>query len=118
MARLLMWSCSSTASAVPSPQASSHSRPWLALAGVVAAVLVIAGFWILLRYSGAPGQSGSALARWPDDAPVGLERDRPTLLLFAHPQCPCTKATVGELDRIAARCRDRVHVIAFFLSEP
>jgi hypothetical protein len=38
--------------------------------------------------------------------------------LFAHPQCPCTRATVGELDRIAARCRDRVHVIAFFLSEP
>jgi len=81
-------------------------------------VVVIAGFSILLRYEGLPGRSGSGLVHWPVDAPVELDRSRPTLLLFAHPQCPCTRATLGELDRIAARCRGRMRAVVFILSEP
>src|SRR5260221_5772311 len=92
------WIRSSAAQAVSPPQGSTRSRTWLALTGAVAVVLVIAGFWILLRYSESPGQSGSALARWPADAPVALELDRPTLLLLSHPQCPCPRPTVDELD--------------------
>jgi hypothetical protein len=118
MAPPLMWIRSSAASAVSPPQGTSRSRTWLALAGAVSLVVVIAGFRILLRYAESPGPSGSVLVRWPDEAPVGLDRSRPTLLVFAHPQCPCTRATIGELDRIAARCKDRIHTVVFFLAEP
>lgn len=90
----------------------------MALAGVASLAVVIAGFFVLLRDQWLPGAAGSAQSRWPDAAPIELDRERPTLLLFAHPQCPCTRATVGELDRIAARCRDRARMIVFFLSEP
>jgi hypothetical protein len=32
------------------------------------------------------------------------------LLVFAHPRCPCTRATIGELERIASRCGDRASI--------
>jgi hypothetical protein len=35
-------------------------------------------------------------------------------LIFAHPRCPCTRATIGELAVIMARCRDRVDARVLF----
>lgn len=77
---------------------------------------IVAGARILLRYESAPGAPATAPQQWPLDA--GLERNPggPTLLVFAHPQCPCTRATLGELDRIAARARERVHLVVVFLA--
>lgn len=31
-----------------------------------------------------------------------------SLVLFVHPQCPCTRATIGELARIVAQCQGRL----------
>jgi hypothetical protein len=38
-----------------------------------------------------------------------------TLVMFAHPQCPCTRAGLGELQKIVERCggRVRAHVIFY-----
>lgn len=37
---------------------------------------------------------------WPPEADVVLAEDRPTLLFFVHPRCPCTRASVHELARV------------------
>ena len=37
---------------------------------------------------------------WPRNSDVLLSRNIPTLLLFVHPQCPCTRASIGELEKI------------------
>jgi hypothetical protein len=39
---------------------------------------------------------------------------RKGLLLFAHPKCPCTRATLGELDRILAQVRKAPAVLIVF----
>ncbi len=90
----------------------------LALVGLALLTIVGAGFGVLWRYDGVPGPVASVPAHWPATAPFALAQDRPTLILFAHPHCPCTRATVGELDHIVARCRDRVHTVVYFLSDP
>ena len=37
-----------------------------------------------------------------------IARDsRPTLLLFAHPHCPCTRATLAEFERLLAVSADK-----------
>jgi hypothetical protein len=42
----------------------------------------------------------AALERhWPVNTSFELAEDRPTLLLFMHPRCPCTRASVRELER-------------------
>lgn len=71
--------------------------------------LVLVGFVALLRYKGTPGSSlVAASLPVPEDYPeaVSLPHNatRPTLLMFAHPRCPCTVASLGELEAIVTQC--------------
>lgn len=43
--------------------------------------------------------NAASLQHWPEDSRLGLAADRPTLLFFMHPRCPCTRASVRELER-------------------
>jgi hypothetical protein len=44
---------------------------------------------------------------WPESHIVPAT-DRPTLVMVAHPRCPCTAASVGELAQIMARLQGKV----------
>jgi hypothetical protein len=74
------------------------------------------GFGIhkLLQYSYTPGRTAAAALVWPANPWVAPVRGRPTLLVFAHPRCPCSRATIGELARIMAIYRGRVSTTVFF----
>lgn len=37
---------------------------------------------------------------WPTNSQLIPSVDRPTLLFFLHPQCPCSRASVHELERM------------------
>jgi hypothetical protein len=66
------------------------------------------GFWTwTTRYEFAT-DSGAELdfsTQWPSATSLTLANDRPTLLFFVHPRCPCTRASVHELERILTRAR-------------
>jgi hypothetical protein len=64
----------------------------------VAAVLV--GMRALARYAADPGEAAEAPPTWPATSRIERTTNRPTLLVFAHPRCPCSRATVGELAQI------------------
>jgi hypothetical protein len=51
---------------------------------------------------------------FPRSSVVQLVADKPTLLLFAHPHCPCTRASLHELDGLPAETKDKVSVIVVF----
>jgi hypothetical protein len=78
---------------------------WILAVGVAGA--------LLMRYEYRPGRTGLHPAQWPKESVVHPARDRPTLLLFSHPRCPCTRASLEELARLLARVGERVqaHVI-------
>lgn len=80
---------------------------WLGVAGIG-----LAGLW---RYEATPGKVGAPSANWPDDSQIERRVQRPTLVVFAHPRCPCTRASLGELALIMAHCPGRVdaHVLFF-----
>jgi hypothetical protein len=54
----------------------------------------------------------------PVERPAGigspLSPERPTLMVFAHPRCPCTRATLTELNDIVAACPGRADLRVFF----
>src|SRR6266852_246759 len=85
----------------------------------IAAALVVWGLALgygirqLLLFSNSAGALAQPPAEWPAGAPIGPATDRATLLVFVHPQCPCTSATIGELALIMARGRDRVQATVF-----
>lgn len=74
-----------------------------------------AGLAILLRYEKEPGLSAAPPARWPAGTRLERGTGRATLVMLVHPGCPCSRASIEELDRIMARCRGLVtaHVLFF-----
>jgi hypothetical protein len=79
---------------------------WLALVG--------AGFGVLLDYQNASGSIGCTPSAWPLGTAVALDPKRDTLIMFAHPQCSCTEASVEELNRLLAVFHDRVAAQIWF----
>lgn len=75
---------------------------------------VLCGFGYLMVYANTPAGEGRSAQRWPAASRIHRGVQRPTLMMFIHPQCPCTRASLEELSRIVARCRDRadVHIVA------
>lgn len=77
---------------------------WLTVWGSAVAL----GMLLMAAYASAPGEPGAAPARWPAGAAVPLDGRRPTLLIFLHPRCPCSLASLDELAVLLVRCGDRV----------
>ena len=81
-------------------------------------VLITTSLALLWRYESTPGREPGPPASWPGDTRLVGRVDRPQLLVFAHPKCPCTRATLAELARIQARCADRVDIRIVFVRPP
>jgi hypothetical protein len=77
-------------------------------------VAVAFGMRVLFRYENTPGRVGTLSQVWPAGQ---IERaiDRPTLVMLAHPHCPCTAASVGELAQIMAQLQGRVLAYVLFV---
>jgi hypothetical protein len=86
--------------------------------GMLSAVWLIAvasGLWALMNYTNRPGEQGHPLATWPEASGVARSAIKPTMILFAHPKCPCTEATLEELSLLMNRCGGNLdcHVLFF-----
>lgn len=87
---------------------NSHTRGqfwWTALACLWAGGIA-GGMLLLARHDGLPGQPASAPEHWPSDSQIPFDGQRATLIMFAHPRCPCTRASLGELEKLVARRPD------------
>jgi hypothetical protein len=67
---------------------------------IVWGLLVAGGFWGLFIYANTPGVAAVAPPHWPSNSALSRDAKLPTLVLFAHPRCPCSEATIGELERL------------------
>jgi hypothetical protein len=75
--------------------------------------VVVAGTIGLARYSNIPGNENPAPVAWPANSQIPFDAKRPTLVMFVHPHCPCTRASLGELEVLMARVQGLVsaHVV-------
>ena len=72
-------------------------------------------FGALARYKATPSDGGAIPQTWPaHTALLSRPADRPTLVLFAHPKCPCTRASLSELRAVVSERGDRVETIVVF----
>lgn len=74
----------------------------LILALIVWIAVAVAGWYGISAYgfTGDPQATTDIVPRWPTDSTIGRMSGRPTLVLFLHPKCPCSRATVAELERL------------------
>jgi hypothetical protein len=80
---------------------------WLAGLGV--------GLSVLWQYEHAPGAViATAPSSWPPHTGIGRVPGRATLVMLVHPQCPCSRASVGELALVMARAQGVVDAHVLF----
>lgn len=76
------------------------------------------GLKLLNGYAAVPGRPSAPPMTWPESSRLDRVPRQPVLLLFAHPQCPCTRATLEELDGIMAHVNGQVTAYVLFLRPP
>jgi hypothetical protein len=94
----------------------SESLRFLISSAALALWVGLVGFGMntLWRYSNTPGQRATPPSGWPAEAPVQPGKGRATLVMFAHPNCPCSRASIGELAIILAHADGMVDAHVFF----
>lgn len=82
---------------------------------VVFGVVIVFSFGVLERYAATAGSPGTPPTSWPAESSIPRSAALPTLIMLAHPKCPCTRASIAELALVMRRCAGRVDgYVAFF----
>jgi hypothetical protein len=67
----------------------------------VAAIVWIAGtacgYVAMWKFQHKAGEDAVAPVTWPASSRLSRAPNAPTVVMFAHPRCPCTRASVAEL---------------------
>lgn len=79
---------------------------------------VLAGMYLMWRYESTPGHAEATQAFWPAASAIVPATDRPTLLMFLHPHCPCSRASLTELTAILSETNHRVDARILFNQPP
>lgn len=73
-----------------------------------------AGYASLWRYTYAPGVAADAPTRWPIASKIPRQPDDPVLVMVLHPQCPCSRASIGELAVLMAHASRSLQAFVVF----
>ncbi len=95
-----------------------RTKATTALLALVWIAAVSLGLGLLLNYSNTPGRVGQVRLKWPSDSRIHLARSGKTLVMLAHPRCPCTRASMDELAQIMARTQGKLRAYVLFWTPP
>jgi hypothetical protein len=73
-------------------------------------VAMLCGFKLALDYDMKASAQESSSPKWPGSSSMARSPDRWTLVMAMHPQCPCTRASINELERVLAKCGNKLEV--------
>ena len=69
----------------------------------------------LWKFEGTAGKVGHPPIHWVRSMPIALDPAKPTLIMLVHPQCPCSRASLTELNHLAALCPNQAAISVLFL---
>ena len=85
---------------------------------VVWGAVLVRSMGSLDRFETTAGKPSNPPPRWPQQSCINHSTSRPTLVMLAHPHCPCTRASIGELAVLMRYCVDRLDgYVLFFRPE-
>jgi hypothetical protein len=92
-------------------------KPRMIIATAITVWLSICAFLTiqLIEFGTRPGQKAQIGGEFPADSKIKLAPGKFTVVAFLHPQCPCSKASVGELEELMGRCDHNATAYALFL---
>lgn len=100
-------------SSTPIPP-TKRSKRWLLIPWVIVALI---GFAFLQNYSNTAGKTETKGDQWPVGTSLIRAKERPTLVMFLHPKCPCSQASLEEISRVLATHPD-AYTLNFVFFKP
>jgi hypothetical protein len=88
---------------------------WLWCAAALWLGGAVTGLWVLWAYENRPGENANSSGHWPTETRLARALEQPTLVLLAHPQCTCTRASLAELAEVLGRVRTPPRTYVLFL---
>lgn len=88
------------------------------IATVMSVILAITGLCLLQIHAKTPGARSQQLQSWPPGSTIRPSETQPTLVVFFHPQCPCSLSTFTELQKLLPKIQTRVQIVAVLVVPP
>ena len=76
--------------------------------------MVFIGMYVVNEYGSKPGLAADAPPLWPEETSIERGLGGYTLLMMVHPQCPCSRASLNELQNIMKKSRDNIQAVLLF----
>lgn len=90
-------------------------RPLRAAALAAWVVLIVVGGSLVVRERSSSGAVGVVPREWPSASAIQRDPGKSTLVMFVHPRCPCTRASLLELNEIMNAEGERASAVVVFL---
>jgi hypothetical protein len=85
------------------------------IAAVIWFLVVCTGSLLMAQYSQTAGATGTAPVQWPEASRCYRDPSQYRLVMFLHPRCPCSRATLGELEQLVAHCHGLFSAQVWFI---
>jgi len=106
-------------SSLPMPDAISRSRKTTATFIMAVWLLAAGGGTIaLIARESQQAERTSTPGTWPGNTSLHRAPGRSTLLMFVHPNCPCTRASIAQLLQVVDRMPPAERPETIFVSRP
>jgi hypothetical protein len=86
---------------------------WMAASAWFAALAL--AFGIIAMEDGRAGAQGTAPQAWPVDSKIAVQPGKPTLVMFMHPRCPCSSASLAEFERMIPQLSEPTMLVVMFV---
>jgi hypothetical protein len=90
---------------------------WVIFSALAWGIMVLAGFLLVWKYENTPTFDALRAAKqWPAESGLALAPEpRHTLVMLAHPKCPCTRASIGELELLMTQTQKKLSAYVLFM---
>ena len=92
-----------------------RSKRFILAAGALWLLAVGGGTAMLWKYASTSGVSGNVPSQWPQESSIRPSKGLAALVMLAHPKCPCTRASIGELAWIMTHAQNKTRAYVLFL---
>ncbi len=72
------------------------------------------GFYKVYRYEFTPSPTNVSLKHWPLSSGINYDPKKFNLVMTIHPKCPCTRASVAELEELLTKTDNRLKLLVLF----
>ena len=97
------------------PPTSRSRDAWIIAGLLFTLILIVTAFAGLWQYKTTAGTSAATRPKWPTTSSLVLSKTHPTLVVFAHPLCACTAATLTELRGVMSEAAGKVDAQVLFM---